>query len=283
MIRLLAIGLCVMDNYVDFNTMYPGGNELNVAVYAKRLGSESGFIGTFGTDNAASLIRSVLDSEGIDYRRCRTVDGETGAGYVRLINNDRVFVGHNNGGVTGTHPLSLEPKDIDYIQHFDLITSSLYSRIPLEQMLRICDCGLPVAYDFSENWNEENLISLAPHITYGFFSCANKEEKDIKELLLRAHQLGCKWCIGTRGEDGSILFDGINWLYQDATKANVCDTMGAGDSFIAAFVLSHQSACLAGKDEITALKTALQAGADFAAKICERKGAIGYEFSSESK
>ena len=46
---------CVGDNCVDFydntNEAFPGGNPVNVAVYVRRLGGESAYLGAVGTDD----------------------------------------------------------------------------------------------------------------------------------------------------------------------------------------------------------------------------------------
>ena len=43
MIRVIGMGDCYVDRYPLQNTMYPGGNSLNFAVYARMLGHESAF------------------------------------------------------------------------------------------------------------------------------------------------------------------------------------------------------------------------------------------------
>lgn len=58
--KLIAVGDNVVDYYQDQETFYPGGNALNVAVLAKRLGHESSYIGIVGNDESrgASVERS---------------------------------------------------------------------------------------------------------------------------------------------------------------------------------------------------------------------------------
>ena len=50
---------CVGDNCVDFydntNEAFPGGNPVNVAVYVRRLGGESAYLGAVGTDDHGRL------------------------------------------------------------------------------------------------------------------------------------------------------------------------------------------------------------------------------------
>ena len=43
-VRLLGIGDNVSDQYVHKNTMYPGGQALNVAVFSRMQGAQTGFL-----------------------------------------------------------------------------------------------------------------------------------------------------------------------------------------------------------------------------------------------
>lgn len=47
MIRILGLGDNVVDRFLDRGRMYPGGQAMNVAVYASMLGAESGYLGVF--------------------------------------------------------------------------------------------------------------------------------------------------------------------------------------------------------------------------------------------
>jgi len=274
--HLLAVGLNMADIYVDEKIMYPGGNEVNVAVYARRLGFSSGFMGVFGSDEMAGNIESVLNKGNVDISNCRYVSGDTGIAVVRLVNGERTFSGGNNGGVTGSEPIRIKPEDIPYIQNYDVITTSRYGRLPVEEVINLCKIGRPVAYDFSAE-EPELLEQIGRHLTYAVFSCADKDLPAAKDLLERSYSLGCPYSIATLGSEGSILYDGKEWYFQPAIPANVIDTMGAGDSFITAFLLYHRK-MLPQKSHAEAIRFAMKAGASFASETCEKKGAIGYEF-----
>ena len=62
MLRVLGLGDNVVDKYMHIRTMYPGGNALNFAVYAKMFGIEAGYLGVFGDDELPPMymIRSVV-------------------------------------------------------------------------------------------------------------------------------------------------------------------------------------------------------------------------------
>ena len=52
-LKVIGIGDNVVDDYVHIRTMFPGGNALNISVYATMLGCESAYLGVFGNDAAA--------------------------------------------------------------------------------------------------------------------------------------------------------------------------------------------------------------------------------------
>jgi 6-phosphofructokinase 2 len=62
-----------------------------------------------------------------------------------------------------------------------------------------------------------------------------------------------------RGADGSVLADGKQRLFARAAKVEVVSTIGAGDSFVAGYVLSRARG--AGAAEALALATAAASSA----------------------
>lgn len=65
-VSILGFGDNVVDRYEHLGVMYPGGNAVNVAVYARRLGAaRSAYMGIFGTDDAAEHVIESLVDEGV--------------------------------------------------------------------------------------------------------------------------------------------------------------------------------------------------------------------------
>jgi len=85
--RILGLGDNTVDTYVDQGMQYPGGNAVNVAVLAHRLGMAAGYLGCLGTDAAGDLLFQALQSEGVDLSHCRRIDGA----------NARAMIGHRDG------------------------------------------------------------------------------------------------------------------------------------------------------------------------------------------
>ena len=84
-VSILGFGDNVVDRYEHLGIMYPGGNAVNVAVYARRLGAaRSAYMGIFGTDEAAEHVIGSLVDEGVELVRCRQELGENGASSVTV-------------------------------------------------------------------------------------------------------------------------------------------------------------------------------------------------------
>ena len=71
MLRVLGIGDNVCDVYLHRGIMSPGGQALNFAVYAKKLGAAPDFMGVFGNDAVAEHVKKTLDSLGVGRTHCR--------------------------------------------------------------------------------------------------------------------------------------------------------------------------------------------------------------------
>lgn len=273
--KVIGFGDNVVDKYVDIQTMYPGGNALNFTVYAKQLGSESAFLGIFGTDLAAAHNQDTLNIMGIDISHCKVIDGENGYAMVDLVEGDRVFLRSNNGGISNTSQFKLADEDLDYIKSFELLHSSKYSYIESE-LPKIQSSGVPISFDFSDDFTEEYLEQVAPFVDFSFLSCSHLEENEVQDLLKKIYSLGSKIAVGTLGSKGALLYNGTSFFSQSPKLVDAVDTLGAGDSFITAFLLSYLGNLSDINNEEQLIRESMQLGAEFAAKTCMVEGAFGY-------
>ena len=63
--RVLGFGDNFIDKFVDRRTYYPGGNAVNVAVFARELGAQAGYLGVFGNDELAAHLKTTLTELGV--------------------------------------------------------------------------------------------------------------------------------------------------------------------------------------------------------------------------
>ncbi|MBO7509565.1 MAG: carbohydrate kinase [Bacteroidales bacterium] len=142
--------------------------------------------------------------------------------------------------------------DINLRQHF-------YSKDIIETSLRACDI-LKI--------NDDELVIVSR--MFGIEGPASAEsltaemaEKTCRRLIA---DYGLKMLVLTCGAVGSYVFSNKEKSYISTPKVTVADTVGAGDSFTAAFIAS----LLLGKD----LKTAHQKAVEVSAYVCTCKGAM---------
>jgi len=262
-ISILAIGDNTVDVYVDKGVMFPGGNAVNVAVMAARLGADAAYIGCLARDSLGDLVRAALLSEGLDLSHCRRADGENACAVVGHKNGDRVFLG-SRPGVRGR--IALGPADHTYATHFDIVHTSVNSDL---------DAALPalanhaklLSYDFSDRIDDDRL-ALPPFIDVAFLSFGARPEEDCLARMATWSAANVPVVVGTRGAFGALALSGGNVVRQPVVPTRVVDTLGAGDGFIAGFLVEHAK----GGD----LAAALAAGARNAAVACADWGGFGY-------
>lgn len=284
MIKVLGLGDNVCDVYLHTGTMYPGGQALNVAVYAQILGAQSDFLGVSGTDAVAAHVLATLDQKGIGHPRNRITDGENGFACVTLAGGDRVFKGSNKGGVLQKTPIVLDERDLTYINEFDVVHTTNNGFIDT-QLPKLASCKPLISYDFSYRWNEPDRVDrVCPFIDFGFLSCGDLSDEETLNLCKTLCEKGCGTVVATRGGLGALVYDGANILYQKPNLVRAVDTMGAGDSFAACILVYiaqvlKKDGCESWQNAGYRAGVLVQALADaavFAAKTCLVSGAFGY-------
>lgn len=270
--RSISIGFNTMDVYDFQKIMYPGGNQLNTAIYAKWAGADAAYLGYFADDPRGRHLKGVLEKNKVELTHCKMLAGQCSYALTTLVDGNRTFHGTRKG-VNAMTPIVLDKEDLDYIKGFDLVLSDCYSRFDKQEMEKIQALNIPLAYDFSEEFTEDSLKELCPHLRYVFLSCNQLGgEDEIKALLKRISSYGPEVVIGTRGSKGQIVYDGTDFYIGQAAKAEVVDTMGAGDSFTCTFSVCYTQSKKTGKDRIV---EAMDFASKFAAKVCGIPGAVG--------
>lgn len=258
--KLLAIGDNCIDEYIRQSKKYVGGCSVNFSIYIRQLGGESAYMGAVGKDENGCLIIDTIQSYGVDTSHIHIMDGNTAVTKVELIENDRTFLGYDEGVLA---EFTLDQEDFKYIEQFCLVHTSVYGKI--DRFLPDLKGKVQICYDFGDKLEYNNLDMVLDHIDYAFFSY--KQDDDfIRDYLKRAYSHGLKCAVATLGGNGSIAYDGIDFHMQGIRKVEVVDTIGAGDSFIAGFMY----AVLQG----TEVSGCLAAGAEKAESTIQHFGAL---------
>lgn len=272
MLKVLGYGDNVIDKYENLKRMYPGGNALNFAVYASKLKHDASFLSVFSDDAMSKLILESIRNIGLNIERCRYYSGyECGYSRVTFIENDRVFIGSNEGGVLREVGIELLQEDLDYIKNFDLVHTGYWS-YTIDQLHKIKEIGVKVSFDFSDEFTDMDVKNISKNISYGFFSTADYTDDEVKTLLKTAIDNGCELAGATRGDKPVIIYDGNDFYKHYPKKIEIVDTMGAGDAFITSFIIGY----IESDKKPDSIKQCLKDASNFAGKICLLEGSFGF-------
>lgn len=281
--KFIGIGDNVVDRYINKRIMFPGGNAVNFAVYAKQCGEDAAYLGLIADDKEGRLVYESLQKLGVDLSASPLREKlATERCDVTLEEGDRVFVGCDYGerGESAWKPLTLTEVHIPYLRNFDVIHCGCYAAME-DEISKLKELAAVKTYDFSseeEYRTDAYLQKVCPYIDIALFSAAEMDDRQQQAVREKAASLGTKMVLVTDGIKGQKLwYDGKE--YQGMVKkVEPVDTMGAGDSFFTAFVVAVVRAGFGRGKALTAekIQAAFAYAADFSAKTCQAEGAFGF-------
>ena len=113
----------------------------------------------------------------------------------------------------------------------------------------------------------------ASHAAIAIRSCPSSSVDVAREEALRLHGLGPQVVAVTLGAGGAIVLSGDRVVYAPAAPADVVDTLGAGDAFIARL--------LVGLVDDEPLADLARAATSYASHSCTSSGAFGYPTATQ--
>lgn len=252
--NIAAIGDNCIDIYEKLNKKHPTGNIVNTAINLKKLGANVSVITTTGNDSNGEWMIDTLKKENLDISHLKIAEGKTAITYMDIVNGDRIHGEYIEGVLEN---MSFSDDDIKFAETHDLVHTALWGKT--EDIL--CKIkNVPISFDYADKLEHKIIIDKTlEYVTYAFFSYHNKRDSYIEDFLEDKVNKGIKIAIATLGEYGSIAYDGKNLFSFDIFNANVVNTVGAGDSFIAGFLFS----ILSGKS----VEKSLELGAYVASKV----------------
>ncbi|MEP4014111.1 MAG: PfkB family carbohydrate kinase [Sulfitobacter sp.] len=261
--RLIAFGDNDVDCYETTGMMYPGGNALNVAVFARRAGADAAFIGAMGDDPAGDHMRAALRAEDVDISRLRTGAGRSAHCMIRNSpTGEREFLSAD----LGVSIIAPEREDLQMIANAHAVHTGRSSHAVPHLPAFAEDSRL--SFDFANQTDPDYIAKVAPFCYLASLSGAELSDADVISLQSQIRALGATWCLITRGEKGAVLFGPDTEVSVRPIAAKVVDTLGAGDSFIARVLVG-----LLREEPAQAL---MDAAAQTAAETCEQHGGFGY-------
>lgn len=261
--RLLGAGDNVVDRYVTLGQEFPGGNAVNVAVFARRLGAETGYLGVLGDDESGRHVLASLEAEGVDTSLTITTSGPNAFAEVMLDGGDRVFV-RSQRNVAAFVPTD---RDFDAMADFDVVHTAYTG--PFSAHVAEMASRAPVSFDFGTRYDPRGgeARAMLPSLFLASFSGSHLSPDEASRLAAELVARGAEHALVTRGPDGAYLADDSGVTYGPAEQVTAVDTLGAGDSFIAAVLVG----LVTGRSASETLADASR----LAAGVCTGYGAFG--------
>lgn len=260
--RVLGAGDNVVDRYPQLGIYFPGGNALNVSVFARRSGASASYLGVLGDDEAGHAVRAALDAEGVGTERLRIARGPNAWADVTVRSGERVFLDSS----AAVSPFRLDPDDLAYAASFDLVHTCAGGFI--EKDLTSLRSVTDVSFDFKSYRDLDSLEPLLASVKIACFSVSDLDDEETVALLEGATRRGPTIALATRGASDAMAFCRGQLWRQPTVARVIVDTLGAGDAFLGRFLVGY----LGGED----IATTLAAAARLAATTCASYGAFGY-------
>jgi fructoselysine 6-kinase len=267
-LKVLGVGDNCIDEYVELEKKYPGGNALNVAVYASRYPDvDAEYVGIVGTDDNGEYMLEQIKKNGIDTKHIIIEEGTTAVTKIRIRDGDRVFDDYIEGVQKDAVLLYDNMPDLN---DYDLIHFTVwgFGREYVSEIQKTSKAL--ISCDFSGQLDDQR-TEIMPFLDISFFSGSKlvDEGNDPEPVIKRLKEKTPGLVVMTLGKHGSMVYDGETIFRGEAIPVEVVDTLGAGDSYIAGFTVSH----IKGDTIPESIKKGHQA----AEKICKRLGGWGGE------
>lgn len=230
--KLCTVGDNCIDYYLPAKEAFPGGNAVNVAVYFKRLGGESSYIGAVGTDDFGRIMIEAMRGKGLDLSHLHVDEGTTAVTTVQMKGGERLLGDYDEGVM---EHFALRPEDLDFIAAHDMCMSAFWGH-SYHVFPEIKRRGVLTAYDFSTRADHPSVREYLSSIDYAFFSGEGLSEAEAERKMRELQALSGGTVIFTLGEAGSLSYDGQTVRRMGIIPCEVVDTMGAGDSYIAGYL-----------------------------------------------
>lgn len=229
--KAVGFGDNCIDFYRNLDRYYVTGNVIDFAANIKLLGLDTSVVTVVGNDAYGKEMIAELARLGINVDHIKVMEGKTAFVEMDLIDGERVYRSFDEGVM---EQAEFSAEDVRFVKEHDLVHFGFWGHAE-KYIEEIHNAGCITSFDFATEGGSEMVKKVAPHIDYAFFSF-EKLDEDAETFLKRMVELGAGCAVGTFGKEGSLVWDGETLWKGDIVPAEVVNTVGAGDSFIAGFM-----------------------------------------------
>ena len=269
--RVVSFGEILFD--VIGGVPYLGGAPLNLAAHLRKQGAETTLISAVGNDPLGRDALEQIGKLGLDTGTIAVLDGFP-TGTVTVLLDERKVAAYDFAMDTAYDHIPVPGFDteVDLFCFGTLAQRSPESRGTLARLRKMLDCLFFYDVNLRQDFDSKEIIEESRYSAdivklnedeFPVLAAMFGLPDDPEELRRR---FGLQMVLLTLGPEGCDLYSSGGVIHSPAVPVKVVSTVGAGDSFSAAFLYHY----LTG----STLNEALTAGNLLAAKIAGQKGAI---------
>ena len=233
----------------ESTVLSPGGEAVNESVTMAKLGADPHIVCLLTGDPASSILKSELDKYGVNTDHVIRYEQEKTPVTVMFIDDK----GERNSITNEAHKFNFHPeKDMSYMEGASAVVLGSLFRAPFndkEVILKVVSeakrSGLKVYADTKlPNFNPLTLEDIRESLP--FIDCIFPNESEAKyytgetdpeKMVDTFLEFGVKNVIIKLGDKGCLFKNNKEIIRLDACKVDAVDATGAGDTFIAGFVV----------------------------------------------
>jgi len=237
---------------------HPGGSPLNVAVGLARLGLPATLHTSIGVDDYGDLIRSHLDASGVRLSAESVADAPTSVAEATI---------DERGAAEYLFRIEWDPRALPALDAFSVVHTGSIATVlaPGRDVVRGIVEALRARATVSFDPNvrpklcgsrEEALLRVLELVRLADVVKASDEDvewlypgRDLGEVAEEWRALGPSIVIVTRGGEGALAVTREHRVEVPAPVTDLVDTVGAGDSFMAATIAALDARSLTGADQ----------------------------------
>ncbi|MDA7889221.1 carbohydrate kinase [Pirellulales bacterium] len=281
---ILSLGEVLWDLFPDGERF--GGAPANFACHAAIQGADVTMLSAVGDDQNGHDAIGILSAYGVDVSLMQIIpDAPTGTVGVALDNNGKpTFVIHQGSAwdqLVWNDAMASRITTADAVSFGTLGQRDTVSRTTIRRTLRAAATkGIPCILDINlrppffdaemirDSVQLASILKLSDDELVEVCSACSISETSRSNVMLQGLlEFGnLDIVVLTRGKDGAMLITPDDTVTQDGISVNVIDTVGAGDSFTAAFLIGE----LRGESR----KQNLRRSCEIAAATCAHSGAV---------
>ena len=281
---ILSLGEVLWDLFPDGERF--GGAPANFACHAAIQGADVTMLSAVGDDQNGHDAIGILSAYGVDVSLMQIIpDAPTGTVGVALDNNGKpTFVIHQGSAwdqLVWNDAMASRITTADAVSFGTLGQRDTISRTTIRRTLRAAAAkGIPCILDINlrppffdaemirDSVQLASILKLSDDELVEVCSACSISETSRQDVMLQGLlEFGnLDIVVLTRGKDGAVLVTPDDTVTQNGISVNVIDTVGAGDSFTAAFLIGE----LRGESR----KQNLRRSCEIAAATCAHSGAV---------